>query len=62
MKKTTPNQIDKRKRFLGSSIKKVTDITIIKKHMLSLDNESIKRALVANGMYDNNMKLTASFR
>jgi hypothetical protein len=30
--------------------------------LISLDNQAIKVALMASGMYDNNMKLTASFR
>ncbi len=42
--------------------KRVDDITAIRDHMLSLDNETIKNILVASGMYDKDMKLTASFR
>ncbi len=45
-----------------SSVKRPNDTTIIKKHIISLDNQAIKAALMASGMYDNNMKLTASFR
>lgn len=45
-----------------SSVKRVRDTTVIKTHMTSLDNEAIKKALIASGMYDSDMKLTASFR
>ena len=45
-----------------SSVKRPNDTSIIKKHIISLDNQAIKVALMASGMYDNNMKLTASFR
>ncbi len=61
MKKTIQVKSLKR-RGISHSIKKVSDTTVIKKHMLSLDNEAIKKALILSGMYDNNMKLTASFR
>ena len=44
------------------SIKKPNDTAVIKKHIISLDNHAIKAALIASGMYDTNMKLTASFR
>lgn len=43
-------------------VQSINDITIIKEHIISLDNESIKIALIAHGMYDSNMKLTASYR
>jgi hypothetical protein len=62
MKKTKDVHTEKRKIFSTNSLKNVTDVTIIKKHILSLDNKAIKRALIANGIYDSNMKLTASFR
>ncbi len=42
--------------------KRVDSITAIRDHMLSLDNKTIKSILVASGMYDKDMKLTASFR
>lgn len=45
-----------------ASIKRTKDTVVIRKHMMSLDNEAIKTALIASGMYDSNMKLTASFR
>lgn len=45
-----------------SSVKRLNDTTVIKKHIISLDNQAIKAALIASGMYDTNMKLTASFR
>lgn len=45
-----------------SSVKRINDTTVIKKHIISLDNQAIKVALIASGMYDTNMKLTASFR
>jgi hypothetical protein len=44
------------------SIKRTSDTTVIRNHMMSLDNEAIKTALITSGMYDSNMKLTASFR
>ena len=43
-------------------MKKVSDTAVIRKHLMSLDNETIKTALIASGMYDSNMKLTPSFR
>ncbi len=42
--------------------KRVDDITVIREHILSLDSETIKNSLIASGIYDKNMKLTASFR
>ena len=45
-----------------SSDKRINDTAVIRKHIISLDNQAIKAALIASGMYDTNMKLTASFR
>ena len=44
------------------SVKIATDTIMIRKHMMSLDNEAIMTALIKSGMYDSNMKLTASYR
>ena len=45
-----------------SSDKRTNDTAVIREHIISLDNQAIKAALIASGMYDTNMKLTASFR
>ena len=49
-------------RRVVRSVKRTTDTTVIRKHMMSLDNEAIMTALIKSGMYDTNMKLTASYR
>ncbi len=41
---------------------KTNDIAAIKKHLSSIDNDEIKKALIANGIYDSQMRLTPSFR
>ena len=41
---------------------KALDTNVIKEHLSSIDNEFIKKALIASGMYDTNMKLTASYK
>ena len=61
MNDTVQLQSSKVKRVV-SSVKRATDTTVIRKHMMSLDNEAIMTALIKNGMYDSNMKLTASYR
>ena len=61
MNSTVEQKSSKVKRVV-SAIKTTTDTTVIRKHMMSLDNEAIKAALIASGMYDTNMKLTASYR
>ena len=45
-----------------SSDTRTNDTAVIREHIISLDNQAIKAALIASGMYDTNMKLTASFR
>jgi len=50
------------KKRTFAHMKKASDTTVIRKHLMSLDNETIKTALIASGMYDSNMKLTPSFR
>ncbi len=49
-------------KSISSSMKKMDDTTVIKNHMFSLDNKTIRVALIASGMYDKNMRLTSSFR
>jgi hypothetical protein len=41
---------------------KTLDTNVIKEHLSSIDNEFIKKALIASGIYDTNMKLTASYK
>lgn len=43
------------------SIKK-DDVSIIREHLYQMDNEAIKNALIANGVYDKKMQLTATYR
>lgn len=50
----------KHSRFLRKP--KADDVVIIKNHLITMDNESIKKALITSGIYDTNMKLTASFK
>ena len=59
MENTT--NIRKEKKVLKIQ-KRVNDIEVIRDHILSLDNKTIKNALISSGIYDKNMKLTASFR
>lgn len=49
-------------RSVIHSVKRTTDSAVIRKHMMSLDNEAIMKALIKSGMYDSNMRLTASYR
>ena len=57
----TKVKVIEEKRVLKTK-KRVNDVTVIREHLLSLDNETIKKNLIASGIYDENMKLTASFR
>ena len=57
----TKVKVIEEKRVLKTK-KRVNDVTAIREHLLSLDNETIKKNLIASGIYDENMKLTASFR
>ena len=61
MNNTVEQKSSKVKRVF-SAIKTTTDTAVIRKHMMSLDNKAIMTALIASGMYDSNMKLTASYR
>ena len=62
MRKTSKiiTRTPKQSRFLRKL--KTDDVVIIKNHLISMDNESIKKALIDSGIYDTNMKLTASFK
>lgn len=41
---------------------KKDDVTIIREHLNQMDNEAIKKALIASGVYDRKMQLTATYR
>ncbi len=56
----TKNKYSSLKR-VRHSIKK-DDVSIIREHLYQMDNEAIKNALIANGVYDKKMQLTATYR
>lgn len=60
MKQNNAKHTEKKQTI--SMYDKTNDIVAIKKHLSSIDNDEIKKALIANGIYDSNMRLTPSFR